>query len=149
MNVIIIESVLTCPHCGFARQETMPLNACQFFYECGQCKTLLSPRPGDCCVFCSFSSVHCPPVQQERGCCVVRVMLLIDAWALTGVLRNDMLRVGDRYRKPSGLTRRDMVSWKLANLTNTIFRRRSLCNGGCAIQFSIMIFDQFMKFRTK
>ncbi|WP_349666169.1 GDCCVxC domain-containing (seleno)protein, partial [Sinorhizobium sp. 6-117] len=25
---------------------------------------LLRPRPGDCCVFCSFGSVKCPPVQQ-------------------------------------------------------------------------------------
>ena len=24
MNAVIFESVLTCPHCGFAAQETMP-----------------------------------------------------------------------------------------------------------------------------
>lgn len=34
MNAIILESVLTCPHCGFAQQETMPTDDCQFYYEC-------------------------------------------------------------------------------------------------------------------
>jgi len=47
----------------------MPTNACQFFYECGNCKALLRPKPGDCCVFCSFGSVKCPPVQAQQGCC--------------------------------------------------------------------------------
>ncbi|MGH6805995.1 MAG: GDCCVxC domain-containing (seleno)protein [Ensifer adhaerens] len=65
----ILESVLTCPHCGFAKRETMPTDACQVFYECLNCKTLLRPNPGDCCVFCSFGSVKCPPVQQQHGCC--------------------------------------------------------------------------------
>jgi len=66
---IVQTSVLTCPQCGFARQETMPMDACQFFYECTNCKALLRPKPGDCCVFCSFGSVKCPPVQQQRDCC--------------------------------------------------------------------------------
>ncbi|WP_231403441.1 MULTISPECIES: GDCCVxC domain-containing (seleno)protein [Comamonadaceae] len=69
MNAALLESVLTCPHCGFARQESMPTNACQYFYECRQCKALLRPRPGDCCVFCSFGSMPCPPVQLQRSCC--------------------------------------------------------------------------------
>ncbi len=65
----ILESVLTCPQCGHARRETMPTDACQFYYECTACKTLLKPLPGDCCVFCSYGSVKCPPVQQAAGCC--------------------------------------------------------------------------------
>ena len=68
MNHVVMEADLTCPHCGTVKRETMPADACQFFYECGQCKTILSPAPGDCCVFCSFGSVKCPPIQQ-RGCC--------------------------------------------------------------------------------
>ncbi|WP_440658804.1 GDCCVxC domain-containing (seleno)protein [Ensifer adhaerens] len=43
-------------------------DACQFLYECAYCKKLLRPKPGDCCVFCSFGSVKCPPVQQQRAC---------------------------------------------------------------------------------
>jgi hypothetical protein len=62
------ESVLTCPQCGHAKTEVMPTDACQFFYECEQCRTLLRPLAGDCCVFCSFGSTKCPPVQIERGC---------------------------------------------------------------------------------
>jgi hypothetical protein len=27
----------------------------------------LRPKPGDCCVFCSFGSVKCPPIQEQRG----------------------------------------------------------------------------------
>ncbi|MCJ9723887.1 hypothetical protein MOV66_22745 [Agrobacterium sp. SHOUNA12C] len=66
---IILESVLTCPHCGFAKRETMPTDACQFYYQCSNCKVVLRPKPGDCCVFCSFGSAKCPPVQQQRECC--------------------------------------------------------------------------------
>lgn len=69
MDAPILESVLTCPHCGFAKQETMPTDACLYFYECTNCKILLKPKLGDCCVFCSYGSVKCPPIQMQRGCC--------------------------------------------------------------------------------
>jgi len=65
----MFESVLTCPHCGTEKMEIMPSDACQFFYECSHCKTILRPKPGDCCVFCSFGSVKCPPIQQQDKCC--------------------------------------------------------------------------------
>ncbi len=57
------ESVLTCPGCGHQSRETMPADACQFFYECKGCGTVLRPKAGDCCVFCSYGSVRCPPMQ--------------------------------------------------------------------------------------
>jgi len=69
MNPVILESVVTCPNCGFARQETMPTDACQFYYECARCQTLLRPKPGDCCVFCSYGSEKCPPIQLGGCCC--------------------------------------------------------------------------------
>ena len=69
VNTIEFESVITCPRCGVSKSETMPTDACQFFYECSDCKTLLRPNPGDCCVFCSFGSVKCPPIQQQSRCC--------------------------------------------------------------------------------
>jgi hypothetical protein len=65
MSAIEVASVITCPQCGFAKEETMPTDACQFFYECEACKTLLRPKAGDCCVFCSFGSVACPPMQMQ------------------------------------------------------------------------------------
>jgi hypothetical protein len=61
-------SDLTCPSCGHAKRELMPQDACQFFYQCEGCKTVLRPKPGDCCVFCSFGSEKCPPMQARSGC---------------------------------------------------------------------------------
>lgn len=63
-----LASVLTCPECGHAKRELMPTDACQFFYECERCHAVLRPKPGDCCVFCSYGSVKCPPVQHGQGC---------------------------------------------------------------------------------
>jgi hypothetical protein len=68
MAELVLESVLTCPQCGHTARETMPTDACQFFYECTACKTVLRPKPGDCCVFCSYGTVKCPPMQ-SHGCC--------------------------------------------------------------------------------
>ncbi len=62
-----LESVIKCPECGFEKEEIMPADSCLFFYECANCKTLLKPNQGDCCVFCSYGSVKCPPKQE--GCC--------------------------------------------------------------------------------
>ena len=62
----IRESVITCPKCGWQETETMPIDACQFFYDCQGCGVVLRPKPGDCCVFCSYGSVPCPPVQEVR-----------------------------------------------------------------------------------
>ncbi len=68
---VVLQSALVCPGCGFAKIETMPTDACQYFYECLGCKTLLKPKQGDCCVFCSYGSVPCPPIQQDgdAACC--------------------------------------------------------------------------------
>ncbi|MGR3802589.1 GDCCVxC domain-containing (seleno)protein [Marinibacterium profundimaris] len=61
-------SILTCPQCGAASTERMPEDMCLFFHECTSCGVLLRPKPGDCCVFCSYGTVPCPPVQQGRCC---------------------------------------------------------------------------------
>ncbi|MDE3747861.1 GDCCVxC domain-containing (seleno)protein [Methylobacterium komagatae] len=73
-----LQSTLTCPNCGHQATETMPTDACQFFYECTGCGALLRPNAGDCCVFCSFGDVSCPPIQEAResgrsACCCPRV----------------------------------------------------------------------------
>ena len=65
-----LQSTLTCPHCGHQAMETMPLNACLAFYDCKGCGKTLKPLPGTCCVFCSYGSVPCPPIQQGvEPCC--------------------------------------------------------------------------------
>ena len=65
----VLRSTMTCPHCGDKSEETMPTNACVFFYDCTGCGTRLKPKPGDCCVFCSYGSVPCPPIQTGESCC--------------------------------------------------------------------------------
>ncbi len=62
----VLDSTITCPHCGHRETERMPMNACQWFYECKECGVLLKPKEGDCCVFCSYGDVPCPPVQETR-----------------------------------------------------------------------------------
>jgi hypothetical protein len=69
MTQIDLESTITCPKCGHEQRESMPTDACQFYYECMGCQTLLRPKCGDCCVFCSYGSVPCPPKQDEQPCC--------------------------------------------------------------------------------
>ncbi|HBS31512.1 MAG TPA: hypothetical protein DEA40_07185 [Parvularcula sp.] len=64
----ILQSVLTCPRCGASATEIMPTDACLYFHECKACGTLLKPVAGDCCVFCSYGSVPCPPKQGKVGC---------------------------------------------------------------------------------
>jgi len=70
--------------------ETMPVDACIYFYQCINCRALLRPLRGDCCVFCSYGSVKCPPIQSSTGCCSVdalspkpwRLCLRILPWRL-------------------------------------------------------------------
>jgi hypothetical protein len=66
----ILRSTITCPHCGHKTEQIMPTNACMFFFDCPACKARLKPRAGDCCVFCSYGSVPCPPIQTGESCCV-------------------------------------------------------------------------------
>ena len=60
-------SMITCPECGHVTTETMPTNACLIFYDCKGCGARLKPKPGDCCVFCSYGDVPCPPIQEARA----------------------------------------------------------------------------------
>ena len=71
MTVTIeLRSTLTCPECGARTTETMPTDACQYFYDCPNCRAVLKPKAGNCCVFCSYADVPCPPVQTDgKGCC--------------------------------------------------------------------------------
>ncbi len=68
MLAVKLVSTITCPVCGYQRTETMPTDACQYFYEYQKCKAMMKPKFGDCCVFCSFGDVPCPPMQEVRAC---------------------------------------------------------------------------------
>ena len=64
-----LKSEITCPNCGHKKVEDMPTNACQFFYECENCKVILRPKANDCCVYCSYGTIPCPPIQENKSCC--------------------------------------------------------------------------------
>ncbi len=54
-------ATITCPRCGHTAVEAMPTDHCVFFYECLSCRVVLRPKPGHCCVFCSYADRRCPP----------------------------------------------------------------------------------------
>ncbi len=60
-------STITCPHCGHHQSARMPTDACLYFLDCASCGVTLKPKAGDCCVFCSYGDVPCPPVQAAGG----------------------------------------------------------------------------------
>ncbi len=66
---ITLNSRIICRECGFAKDEVMPEDSCQWFYECTSCGAVLKPKQGDCYVFCSYATVPCPPIQAGSGCC--------------------------------------------------------------------------------
>jgi len=59
-----MDAIITCSECQHAKIETIREDACQFFYECANCHTVLRPKPGDCCVFCSYSPIRCPSAEK-------------------------------------------------------------------------------------
>lgn len=69
MAEIVLNSTLKCPKCGFEKDEQMPTDCCQFFYQCCACREVFKPLAGDCCVYCSYGTVKCPPMQKDNGCC--------------------------------------------------------------------------------
>ncbi|TDJ67584.1 MAG: hypothetical protein E2O37_00165 [Proteobacteria bacterium] len=76
MTAIQRESIIICPVRRYQKTETMPTDACLFYHERKTCNTLLRPKTRDCCVFCSYGTVPCPPIQLSQsgskptaGCC--------------------------------------------------------------------------------
>ncbi len=59
-------SMLTCPNCGFEETLKMPSDSCVIFHTCSNCRTILKPKKGDCCVFCSYGTVRCPSKQSSE-----------------------------------------------------------------------------------
>ncbi len=64
--MIKLQSTITCPHCRLQQNESMPTDYCLYFYACSGCGTQLKPLKGDCCVFYSYGTVPCPPIQEAR-----------------------------------------------------------------------------------
>lgn len=61
--MVTLNSRIRCPYCGAEKDEVMPSESCQIMYTCTNCKKVMSPKEGDCCVFCSYGTVRCPAKQ--------------------------------------------------------------------------------------
>jgi hypothetical protein len=46
--------------------ETIPTDACQYFYDCRSCGAVLKPLKADCCIFCSYGDTSCPSIQEAH-----------------------------------------------------------------------------------
>jgi transcription elongation factor Elf1 len=44
----LLTSTITCPGCGHRETEQLPVDACQYFYDCKGCGTVLRPKAGGC-----------------------------------------------------------------------------------------------------
>lgn len=62
-NTTSMQSEITCPNCGSKKTETMPTDVCLLSYTCQKCQTVLHPKDGDCCVFCTYGDHKCPSMQ--------------------------------------------------------------------------------------
>lgn len=60
-----IQSEITCPKCGNKKMETLPTDICLLRYNCTNCDTVLFPKEGDCCVFCTYGTHKCPSKQEN------------------------------------------------------------------------------------
>lgn len=65
---VVVEhhSLVTCPSCGDQRLEMMPEFSCLLAYTCPSCGEVMRPAEGNCCIFCTYGSVPCPPIQVRR-----------------------------------------------------------------------------------
>ncbi|TNF96040.1 MAG: hypothetical protein EP297_10840 [Gammaproteobacteria bacterium] len=61
-KAVILESMVTCPGCGYQELATMPTHSCQWFYECKKYGKLLKPKEDDCGVRYSYGAVPYPSI---------------------------------------------------------------------------------------
>lgn len=48
---LVLQSTITCPVCQHNQTETMPTDACRYFYQCVSCSTVLKPKAGEAAYF--------------------------------------------------------------------------------------------------
>jgi hypothetical protein len=59
-------AVVTCPECGHAKAEPVPVGEGSLIYQCTACRVLLRPKQGDCCVLCSYGDRPCGSFEPEQ-----------------------------------------------------------------------------------
>jgi hypothetical protein len=60
---LMLEAMVICPVCAHASTDTMPTDRCVLVWICPACQAVTRPKPGDCCVYCSYGDRWCPPIQ--------------------------------------------------------------------------------------
>jgi hypothetical protein len=71
MNLMILQSIITCPQCGTAKSETMPTDACQFFTFARVAENGSSPSEATVASFVPMAQCHAPDtgrVWSFKGC---------------------------------------------------------------------------------
>ena len=58
-------SRLTYSKCDLLQEVDMPTDACQYFDECIDCKSVLRLKDKDCCVSCSYADTISPSGQLQ------------------------------------------------------------------------------------
>jgi hypothetical protein len=66
-HVIQIVSTVKCIVCGHKETQRMPCYAAKTYYQCPSCNHILRPLENKCCIYCSYGSTLCPPMQRRVG----------------------------------------------------------------------------------
>ncbi len=66
MNDFEMHSIVTCPKCGHLESEEIPAGHSTRLYSCKSCHIVITAKPQDCCVFCSYGSNPCLSVQKKQ-----------------------------------------------------------------------------------
>ncbi|WP_293596999.1 MULTISPECIES: GDCCVxC domain-containing (seleno)protein [unclassified Polynucleobacter] len=60
-----LHTTITCPNCRGQESLEISQGYSQHLYRCPSCSTILKPKSGDCCIFCSFGSLDCSSAEQN------------------------------------------------------------------------------------
>jgi len=69
---MIVESILTCPHCQFKELQVLKENIVPVSYRCEKCKQSVKISKGECCIYCVFGDYPCIQTQVEGSSCCAR-----------------------------------------------------------------------------
>ena len=67
-----LKSTITCPECGHKKEEEMPTDACQYFYECEACKFVMKQKKRRLlCILFVWNS--CMSANTKTRCLLLRI----------------------------------------------------------------------------
>lgn len=69
---MIIESILTCPHCNHKETQELYENLFPVNFRCESCHQRVKINKGECCIYCVFGDYPCLQSQIEGSSCCAR-----------------------------------------------------------------------------